>query len=129
LLLLSEFDEKPHELMVTAMVRAKMCELLAQAIGRSSQEMFFTVGLFSALDALMDSPMEEVLKSVPLSDEITAALLSNAGMLGDALRCVLAYERGDWDAVRCFGLDGATITDAYLQAITWTTETSDKLAV
>jgi EAL and modified HD-GYP domain-containing signal transduction protein len=129
LILLSEFDEKPHELMVTAMVRAKMCELLARAVGHSSQEMFFTVGLFSALDALMDSSMEEVLKSVPLSDEITAALLSNAGMLGDVLRCVLAYERGDWDAVHCFGLDGTTITDAYLQAITWATETSDKLAV
>jgi hypothetical protein len=42
---------------------------------------------------------------------------------------VLAYERGDWDAVHCFGLDGTTITDAYLQAITWTTETSDRLAV
>jgi c-di-GMP phosphodiesterase len=129
LILLSGFDEKPHELMVTAMVRAKMCELLARALGRSSTEMFFTVGLFSALDALTDSPMEEVLKSVPLSDEITAALLSNAGMLGEALRCVLAYERGDWDAVHCFGLDGTTITDAYLQAITWTTETSDTLAV
>jgi EAL and modified HD-GYP domain-containing signal transduction protein len=129
LILLSGFDEKPHELMVTAMVRAKMCELLAQAVGRSSTEMFFTVGLFSALDALMDSPMEEVLKSVPFSDEITAALLSHAGMLGEALRCVLAYERGDWDAVHCFGLDSTTITEAYLQAITWTTKTSDKLAV
>ena len=91
--------------------------------------MFFTVGLFSALDALMDSPMEEVLKSVPFSDEITAALLSHAGMLGEALCCVLAYERGDWDAVHCFGLDSTTITEAYLQAITWTTKTSDKLAV
>jgi EAL and modified HD-GYP domain-containing signal transduction protein len=128
LILLSRIDDKPHELMVTAMVRAKMCELLAQALKHPNKDRFFTVGLFSALDALMNSPMEEILISLPLSNDITSALLHNVGVLGDALRCVLAYERGDWEAVNCYGVDGSTITEAYLQAITWTTETSNTLA-
>jgi EAL and modified HD-GYP domain-containing signal transduction protein len=109
------------ELMVTAMVRAKMCELLAQALGQGGKDTFFTVGLFSALDALMDSPMKDILKSLPLSDDITAAILSYEGMLGEALQCVLAYERGAWDDVHCAALDSTNITDTYLQAIAWTT--------
>jgi len=129
LIILAGIDDKPHELMVTAMMRAKMCELIAQALGQASKDTFFTVGLFSALEALLDSPMEEILHSLPLSDTITAALLSYEGLLGAALCCVLAYERGDWHEVHCPGLDRAAITDAYLQAIAWATETSSRLAV
>jgi c-di-GMP phosphodiesterase len=128
-ILLSGIDDKPHELMVTAMVRAKMCELLAQTLGQRSKDTFFTVGLFSALDALLDNPMEDILKSLPLSDDIVTALLSYRGMLGDTLQCVLAYERGDWDNVHCAELDSTTITDAYLQAIAWTGEASNSLTI
>jgi EAL and modified HD-GYP domain-containing signal transduction protein len=125
--ILAGIDDKPHELMITAIVRAKMCELLALALRQRNKEAFFTVGLFSALDALMDSPMQEVLASLPLSDEITAALLAHEGLLGDALRCVLAYERGEWDQVTCLDLDRVAITDAYLGAITWAAEADDQL--
>jgi EAL and modified HD-GYP domain-containing signal transduction protein len=128
LIILSGIDDKPHELMITAMTRAKMCELLAMALGHRSQESFFIVGLFSALDALMDSPMEEVLESVSLSDEIRAALLEYEGILGASLHCVLAYERGNWHEVHCPGLDHRAITDAYLGAIAWTTKTDTQLA-
>jgi c-di-GMP-related signal transduction protein len=128
LIILSGIDDKPHELMVTAMVRAKMCERLAQALAQASQDAFFTVGLFSALDALMDSPMQEVLESLPLADDVKAALLSYEGLLGTVLRCVLSYERGAWHEVHCASLDRAAITDAYLQAIAWAAETSSQLA-
>jgi EAL and modified HD-GYP domain-containing signal transduction protein len=127
LLILSGIDDKPHELVVTAMVRAKMCELLGKALGRASTETFFTAGLFSALEALMDSPMEEVLKALPLSDDLVGTLLRHEGMFGAALHCVLAYERGEWQEAICPGLDTAAITAAYLQAITWTAETTATL--
>ncbi len=129
LIILADLDGKPDELMRTAMVRAKMCELLAQASGRRSKERFFTVGLFSALDALMDSPMDEILQSLPLSDDVKAALLRQEGDLGEALRCTLAYERANWQEVHCPGLARHAITDAYLQALTWATEAGNSLLV
>src|SRR5215203_1708957 len=43
------------------------------------RETLFTIGLFSVADALMDVPMEEVLESLPFSDEIRAALLRREG--------------------------------------------------
>ncbi len=41
--------------------------------------MHFTVGLFSVLGALMDQPMEEILSMLPMSDDITRALLQYEG--------------------------------------------------
>ena len=126
-IILAGIDDKPHELVLTAMVRAKMCQLLAKARGIQATETFFTVGLFSALDALLDSPIEEIVDSLPLSDDTTAALVAHEGELGEALRCVLAYERGHWDEVHCRHLDQACITDSYLQAIAWANQTDDQL--
>jgi EAL and modified HD-GYP domain-containing signal transduction protein len=129
LIILSGIDDKPHELMMTAMVRAKMCELLAQSLGHTDTAAFFTAGLFSALEALMDGTGEEVLRSLPLSDDLMAALLRYEGVLGAVLHCVLAYERGDWHVVSCPGLDKTTIAYAYLQAFNWAFKMSARLPV
>ena len=120
LLLLAKIDDKPRALMTTAMTRAKMCELLAMAANEPGPEADFTVGLFSVLDALLDLPMEEVVTALPLSDEVTAALLESQGHLGAALDCALAYERGDWDAVSYLSLTPEEIRDAYLESLDWT---------
>jgi EAL and modified HD-GYP domain-containing signal transduction protein len=129
LLLLSSIHDKPQELMQIAMVRAKMCELLATAKRLGAKEIFFTTGLFSVLDALMDQPMEDVLNALPLSQEINDALLRREGNLGVVLQCVLDYERGNWDAVQHIGLQQAEITQAYLEAIAWATQVSKETRV
>lgn len=129
LLLLSSIHDKPQELMQMAMARAKMCELLATAKRLSPKETFFTAGLFSVLDALMDQPMEDVLNALPLSQEINDALLRREGNLGAVLQCVLDYERGNWDAVLHIGLQQGEITQAYLEAITWANQVSKETRV
>lgn len=129
LLLLSSIHDKPQELMQMAMVRAKMCELLATAKRLSPKEIFFTAGLFSVLDALMDQSMEDVLNALPLSQEINDALLRREGNLGAVLQCVMDYERGNWDAVLHIGLQQGEITQAYLEAITWANQVSKETRV
>ena len=127
LILLSGIDDKPQELTVTAMVRAKMCELLAREMAYERPQTFFFVGLLSILDALMDTPMFEVLVSLPLDDDVVQALLHYEGILGLTLRSVLAYERGNWDEVYHLGVDGTVITDAYLQAVVWAEASKENL--
>jgi EAL and modified HD-GYP domain-containing signal transduction protein len=122
LLLLSKIDDRPLELMVTAVVRAKMCELLAGALKERRPGIYFMAGLFSVLDALMEVPLQEALGLVPLSEEIVSALLRYEGRLGSVLRCVLAYERGDWGAVRYPGIEPEVICDAYLESLDWANE-------
>ncbi len=119
LFLLANVEDKPHELIVTAMLRARMCQGLAEASGLSDASSYFTVGLFSALDALLDAPMDRILEKLPLAADVQQALLSHGGPLGAALTCVLAYERGDWQQVSFRSLSRASIKRAFLDAVQW----------
>ncbi len=118
LVALSRVDDKPSELMTMSLVRARMCEQVARRLGEKDSERYFTVGLFSVLDALLDMPMEEVLTSLPLADTLKDALLHHAGKPGEVLRCVTAYDQGLWSEVDSL-LDAATLRDIYLESIGW----------
>ncbi len=126
-LLLSTVDNKPRELMTIALVRARMCELLAEAVPNAQKESYLSAGLLSVLDALLDCPMEEAVAELPLADNIKRALVEGSGPIGQALRCAIAYERADWDDVQFYGLAPAPIREKYLEAIAWTRHLSSGL--
>jgi c-di-GMP phosphodiesterase len=127
LLAMSQVDNKPTELVVTAMVRGKMAEELARAEKYEGPDVFFTIGLFSALDALMDNTMEEILTQLPLAEHISSALLHHQGVHGEILSCVLAYERGEWEQVKSSTLSMSRIRDCYLSAVHWAEDTCQQL--
>jgi len=127
LLAMSQVDNKPTELVVTAMIRGRMAELLAKALKADHPESFFTVGLFSALDALMDNTMEEILTQLPLAEHIASALLHHTGRHGEVLAAVLAYERGQWGQICCGKLAPEQIRDCYLSALRWAEDISRHL--
>lgn len=121
-LLAATTDSKPLEIAVTALTRARMCELLGGMCGHERTDMYFMAGLFSLLDVLFDQPMVEALQSVPLSPEIIQAIQSGEGPLSDALACVKSYERGDWDRVRLAELKPRAIRNAYMDSVSWAAE-------
>lgn len=90
---------KPGELIKMAAIRAKFCEQLGTAspLAINPQELFM-LGLFSLLDAMLDTPLEETLKKIPLSDETRSALLHRKGNISAFLDAVIAYEKQDRDA-------------------------------
>jgi c-di-GMP phosphodiesterase len=110
-------DEKPRELIETALVRARFCELA----GDGNRDQLFTLGLFSVVDALLDAPMESVVESMPFPDDMRAALVTGSGPKGELLAAALSFERGDFrPPIDSFG-------DAWMQAIAWATEAADEL--
>ena len=119
------FKGKPSELLTTAMMRARMCEQIARKLGRAHPDTYFTAGLFSILDALLDQPMEKVLEELSLAEDLGLALLSHEGELGYVLDLVIRYERGDWD-----GLDkdiaAEELKSAYFDAMRWTSRVLEK---
>ena len=120
MLVLSDISEKPLEIMTIALARAKMCELLAIKLHLADKDSFFTIGLFSTLDALMDQPLRDILASLPLSDVINNALLSYQGQSGEVLRTVLAYEEGlEMEEIKQLGLTITAVKDIYLEALQW----------
>ncbi len=122
ILALANSSNKPSELSVTALIRARTCELLAQAVGRSHPERFFTVGLFSCLDAMMDQPLEVLIEDLPLPEVSKKALLDHSGEQGEALECALMMEKGDFGLIGFDNLDLPRLSDLYLEAIYWSNE-------
>ena len=94
-------EDKPPELFTLSLMRAKFCELIAAKLKRPglTADTGFLLGMFSLLDVLLTLPMEDVLKEVNLSDELTDALLGKDNDLRRLLDLVIAYEKGDWDMV------------------------------
>jgi EAL and modified HD-GYP domain-containing signal transduction protein len=110
---LAAASDAPEELVELALQRARMCEVLGGSQDLDGADAAFTVGLFSVADALLDAPMEDVLETLPFSDEIRDALLRRAGPKGELLSAVVAYERGDFPA------DDGSLQGAYGEAVEW----------
>ena len=127
LMALADSQDKPRELVVTGLVRARMCELLAKAYGQRDSEGAFTTGLFSVVDALTDRSMVELLQSLPLSREIIQALLNHEGAKGRILRAAIAYERGDFAELDNLPPTRMPLSDLYADAVAWATEASGGL--
>jgi EAL and modified HD-GYP domain-containing signal transduction protein len=117
-------EDKPHELVVTSLVRAQFCEELGVggALPDTKADLFLT-GLLSTLDALLDRPLAEVLRHMSVSDEIRQALLGGDNLLGDTLALAVAYDRADWTRVeflaRRIALPERLIPQAYRRAVEW----------
>lgn len=95
--------EKPVVLIHNTILRARLCEKFAKLMGLNElAEYAFLTGLFSTLDAILDRPMDKIIKALPLAEEINAALLERTGILADCLDFVIAYTEGDWEAINGF---------------------------
>jgi EAL and modified HD-GYP domain-containing signal transduction protein len=123
LLIMAKLDDKADELMTLTLVRAKFLELLATEARQSDADAFFTVGLFSALDALMDAPMEEVLDTLTLPLELREALSKHSGSKGQALNLAIALERGGLSDFSPFHIDTRVIANLHQMATQWADET------
>ncbi len=118
-------QDKPEELVVCSVLRARFCESLAPLVGQKSrQPELFLLGMFSLIDAIVDRPMPEILAQLPISEDINDALLGKPNALRTVLDSVIAYEKGEWDslseAAGILGLDEEVIPEIYLKSIEWT---------
>lgn len=123
ILLMQLTEGKPQELLVTALVRARMCELLDSA----NNGQMFTIGLISLLDALMDQPLVELLDELALSTSIKLALLDYEGGNGEILLNVKLYEQGKWAELVKHGVDAQTYFSCYMDAVKWADSTIKSL--
>lgn len=121
LVTMSQIENKPHELLIIAMLRAKMAENIALKVN-TNKDVCFTTGLFSIIDTLMDQDMEVLIEGLPLSDDIRSALIRHDGELGKIISCILAYEGGDWKNANYENLSVNEIRDCYLDALKWSEE-------
>jgi EAL and modified HD-GYP domain-containing signal transduction protein len=115
------------ELITLSLVRARMCELLANASGiPRAHGPLFLVGILSALDQLLETPMDVLADALDLSSDFRTALLQRDDYFGTVLRLVEAYEQGMWDhagdLAGSIGVDMVSLSPLYLDSLAWANE-------
>jgi EAL and modified HD-GYP domain-containing signal transduction protein len=127
LILSSLADDKPLELIRQAIVRARLCELLAKPAGMpdSDQELFMT-GLFSHLDSMMNQPMATLLADMPIASEVKATLLGEDTRYKGILAVAKSCECTQWDdikkAVQKYDVSEEQLSKFQQEAFDWADE-------
>lgn len=119
LIVLSGKKGKSNEILTTALMRASMCKTLAEILGHKNSDEFFTVGMFSVLDALLGMNMADIVDELPLSDEVTKAMLLHDGLHGQILELAIAYERTPQARFQSELIDSIDLRKSYLEALQW----------
>lgn len=119
LLAITGLDNNVPELVTTAFVRAKLCERLATEARVSGPDSFFTVGLFSLMDAMMGMSMGRLLETLPFSQDVKSALTERTGIRGEAVACAENLELGAPDGAGFQSLTSEAIAECYLEAVNW----------
>ncbi|MFP5409714.1 MAG: EAL and HDOD domain-containing protein [Gammaproteobacteria bacterium] len=117
-------QELDHAVLENALVRGRVAEQLAgRALFAKARDEIFVAGLFSLLDLVMHTPMEQVLKQISLPAEITEAILSNKGPYAPYLALAIACEEDDQSSIetlaRQIGREVADINGIHMDALLW----------
>ena len=90
-----------EQVLKRSFMRGPFCSRLARYIDGLpiSPGEVYMMGMFSTLEYMVDSPLEDILKELPIREEIKEALISRKGICGDLYTLVLDYERADWNSI------------------------------
>ncbi|NQZ32100.1 MAG: HDOD domain-containing protein [Oceanospirillaceae bacterium] len=110
--------KSPSDLINNMLVRARMCELLSEMSGEEEPISYFMVGLISQLDTLLDIEMSDLLQQIPLTEQISNAILDHKGLMGEILGDVKYYQKGDFESVSG-SMGSAFYQMAYRHSINW----------
>jgi c-di-GMP phosphodiesterase len=130
--------EKPNELVIQSMLRARFCESIARHANLSvrQQPALFQIGMFSLLDAMLDRPIDDVLSGLPIASNVCSVLLGSAppaDRWAQVLASVRAYEAADWSALSAsagrLGIADNVLPQLYLESVEWSSDVLRSAAV
>ena len=95
LVLLGDLGTMKPAVLSAGLLRARLCETLAPELRVRNRDSAFIVGLLSVCDALLETPLDEIIPALPLSEDIQDAIVKREGPLGELLTAAIELERGD----------------------------------
>lgn len=112
-----------HSLIEISMVRAKLCELISNAIGKTNPEEYFLAGMFSMIDVILNRPLQTVLSALPLSNTVMDTITGGETAMTPVYRLALAAEEMDVLAIEeltnRLGLSKGKLQQLYNDAQVW----------
>lgn len=121
-----EVEGRAAAALETALVRARMLELLGGDRPPRERESLFLVGLLSLADVILQVPLDKALAPLGLDPDIDAVLRGGDGPWRGLLDLAVACERSDGEsleavAARC-GIAPEAASACHLDALNWATE-------
>jgi EAL and modified HD-GYP domain-containing signal transduction protein len=121
-------QDKPSELVTSALIRARFCELLSARVGHCGADLFL-MGLLSLMDAILEIPMAEILEHVALDQDMKSVLLGASSPLQLFYRLMLAQESGEWkeaaELSRQLHLGENEAAESYWEAVRWARQVNE----
>ncbi len=120
-------QEKCSDLVLSSLVRARFCELMAPKVIHGSCDLFL-IGMFSLMDAILEVPMGVVIEGLAFDAATKAELLgmkrtAEPTALTPLYELMLAREAGEWDVVarqaKVLNLSLPFVNRSYNEAVTW----------
>jgi len=115
-------QNKSSDLVLSALVRGRFCELLSPKIKHGESDLFL-LGLLSLMDSILELPMTDVLEKVPLDQETKAVLLGEESYLRPLYQLMLAQESGDWQGSavlsKSLKLTESEVAEVHWNAMQW----------
>ena len=112
-----------------ALERARFCEKLGETLGEQPSKLY--LGMFSLIDAIVQIPMTQVVKSLPLELDMVAALTGKESPLRIALDLVRCYEAGNWHICeglqQRLGLTEGCASQMYVDSLHWADTVMEQL--
>ncbi|PCI69934.1 MAG: diguanylate phosphodiesterase [Piscirickettsiaceae bacterium] len=120
ILCLRSLSTKPLELIRVGLVRAKLAELIAIKNNENNPNSYFLMGMLSIVDSLLNSSMEDAIKTLPLAAGIINALLNKSGDMGQVLTSIIEHEQQ-------LAVPTSNISDTYIEACLWADQISNSI--
>jgi c-di-GMP-related signal transduction protein len=115
-------QNKTSDLVLSALVRARFCELLASKVPHGDSDLFLA-GLLSLMDGILQVPMGLVLEGIAVDGETKAVLLEKESCLTPVFQLMRAQENGNWEQVNTLAtrlkLPPNFIIEAHWEAMQW----------
>lgn len=120
-------DSMSNALMQTAAARGKLMELIAateRPHDKNHHERAFMVGILSLLDVLLSIEMQQIVDKLGIPDDMSQALMTRGGRLGQELKLIEASEKGEMTMIQSIlnelgFLSASELADMEIQAIGW----------
>jgi EAL and modified HD-GYP domain-containing signal transduction protein len=91
-------QDRPSDLALAALIRARFSELLGNRVDHGNTDLFL-LGLLSLMDSILEIPMKMVIEDLFVDDDVKAALLTESGRVGTMYKLVKAVESGAWELI------------------------------
>lgn len=125
---------KPEDLLVSSLTRARFCRLLSARMGEAENPPnSFILGLFSRIDALLDTPMQAIVSKLPFNKVINDVLCKyeKDSPLAVQFRLCIAFEVADWQTIERLSdkiaIPSIELFEMHYEAMKWSNDMKQSL--